>query len=143
MRVADEAVATGRQAAQVDSLLDAMADQVGQLGAMLNQVVRTATPEVNRREAPRFAVGDKKARLVCREGEYEGALADISVTGARLMGVDGGANGDQGTIHLDEVRVPVKVVEARDGMVRVRMARGEERDVARWIDRQGAAAPLA
>ncbi|WP_085375132.1 methyl-accepting chemotaxis protein [Magnetospirillum sp. ME-1] len=52
--VADEARRSGAEASAVTSLLAGMAAQVGELGQVLNRVVRTAAPEVDRRHEPRL-----------------------------------------------------------------------------------------
>jgi methyl-accepting chemotaxis protein len=52
--VADEARRSGAEAAAVTSVLGEMATQVGELGHVLNRVVRTAAPEVDRRHEPRL-----------------------------------------------------------------------------------------
>ncbi|WP_050750694.1 methyl-accepting chemotaxis protein [Paramagnetospirillum magneticum] len=51
--VADEARRSGAEATSVTALLGEMAAQVGELGLVLNRVVRTAAPEVDRRQVPR------------------------------------------------------------------------------------------
>lgn len=142
--VASEAAATGQQAGTVETLLGAMVAQVAELGHVLTRVVRTATPDVNRRANPRFAIR-AKARLASRQGEVEGGLADISVGGARVTGMPdaaspGAALAEPYTLKLDDVQVPVTVIEAKGGVCRVRIAGDRDGSVGRWISRRQASA---
>ena len=133
--VANEAAATGKQAAMVETLLDAMAEQVEELGHVLTKVVRTATPDVNRRAAPRFAV-KAQAKLACGSSEIEGELVDISVGGARVIGLPQAPQENNGLLKVDEVRAAVTVVESRTGMCRVKIASDQGEAVNRWINKQ-------
>ncbi|TAN75107.1 MAG: PilZ domain-containing protein, partial [Magnetospirillum sp.] len=135
VEVAQEAANTGKQAAVVEAMLDDMAAQVDKLGHVLTQVVRTATPDVNRRSAPRYPV-NAKATLSCGHGEFEGELTDISVCGARLTGLPGGDPGQHCTLRVDGVQVGAVVVESKGGTCRLKMEDGRVEAVERWISRR-------
>ena len=130
--VAEEAASTGKQAATVETLLEAMADQVEELGHVLTKVVRTATPDVNRRAAPRFAV-KTKAKLAYGQTEIEGELADISVGGARVVGLLKAPGDQRCVLKVDGAQMPMTVIESRDGVCRMKMASGHDAEVNRWI----------
>jgi methyl-accepting chemotaxis protein len=72
--VAEEARRSGAEAGSVTSLLAAMAAQVGELGSVLNRVVRTAAPEVDRRQQPRLG---PQARIVGLDSQTVKQDSDI------------------------------------------------------------------
>ncbi|TAN66852.1 MAG: hypothetical protein EPN20_07030 [Magnetospirillum sp.] len=131
--VAEEAASTGKQAATVETLLDTMAEQVEELGHVLTRVVRTATPDVNRRATPRFAV-KTKARLACGQTEIEGELADISVGGARVVGLSQAPVDQRCLLKVDGTQVPMTVIESRNGVCRMKTTPGHDEAIGRWID---------
>jgi methyl-accepting chemotaxis protein len=134
VEVADEAVNTGRQAGQVEKMLHDMAEQVGELGRTLTRMVRTSTPEVNRREAPRYPL-DATVRL---DG-HAGRIEDISATGARVTGVPRLSAGAQVRLQLDALDIPAVVVEGTDGLCRVKFAETQRDLVDQWLRRKAAA----
>lgn len=140
--VASEAASTGDQAATVEEMLEAMAKQVAELGHVLTKVVRTATPDVNRRQNQRFEIRSK-AKVACGHGEFEGDLADISAGGARIVGLPQGRPGDQCTLKVEDVHVPVTVVESKDGICRLKVVSGHNEPVTRWLERNVSEAMLA
>jgi hypothetical protein len=123
VEVADEAVNTGRQAGQVEQMLQAMAEQVGELGRTLTRMVRTSTPEVNRREAPRYPLGSP-----VRLDGHNGTLEDISVIGARVSGVPRISPGSSIHLQVDTLDVPMTVIESEEGLCRLKAADGQ-RDI--------------
>jgi len=135
VEVANEAQSTGAQSGRVMEMLDNMAAQVAELGHVLNRVVRTATPDVNRRSAPRIPV-KAKARVALAGGSHEGELADISLGGARVLGVPATEPGIEGTLVLGTLDVAVTVVESRDGLCRLKIADTQAALVERWIKGQ-------
>jgi hypothetical protein len=133
--VANEAASTVQQAATVETQLVAMAGQVIELGHVLTRVVRTASPDVNRRSNPRYET-QSKAKVRSAQGEFEGDLADISVGGARVTGISGQVAGHDCILAIDEVKVPVTVKEGgKGGVYRLQVNGGPNQDVARWIDK--------
>ncbi len=134
VEVAKEASLTGSQAGLVETMLESMADQVAELGHVLNQVVRTATPEVDRRREPRYQVAGR-ARLACSAGAFEADLADVSASGARLTGITLPGSVTQAELALDGgVTVPVTAIETGDGLVRLKVAGGQREPLKQWID---------
>jgi methyl-accepting chemotaxis protein len=140
--VAGEAATTGKQAEMVETLLEAMAEQVEELGHVLTKVVRTATPDVDRRANPRFAV-KARVRLILPQGERDGDLIDISANGAHVGGLSGIPAGQRCTLAVDEVRVPATVVESEKGVCRLKMEGKPNDALARWIARKGGSAIAA
>ena len=134
VEVADEAVNTGRQAGQVEKMLQDMAEQVGELGRTLTRMVRTSTPEVNRREAPRFPVGSP-----VRLDGHPGTLEDISVTGARVSGVPRLNSGASVRLQTDGLDLPMSVLESEEGMCRLKAAEGQRETIDQWLRRKAAA----
>jgi methyl-accepting chemotaxis protein len=135
VEVADEAISTGKQAGLLEGMLHNMAAQVAELRLVLNRVVRTATPDVDRRGTPRYAV-EAEVALIGRSGEIRGELTDISLGGARVKSDQMLAPGEQGTMRFDGISVPIVVVESANGFCRVKMQDGNEDIVDRWIARQ-------
>ncbi|MEW5727776.1 MAG: nitrate- and nitrite sensing domain-containing protein [Pseudomonadota bacterium] len=134
VEVAREASMTGSQAGLVETMLETMAEQVEELGHVLNEVVRTATPEVDRRREPRFHI-PARARLACASGAFEAELADISAGGARLTGITLPEAVVQAELALDGgIKVPVTTVETRDGVVRLKVLGATKEPLKRWID---------
>jgi methyl-accepting chemotaxis protein len=132
IEVASEAANTGRQADMVDQMLDAMAEQVAELGHVLTRVVRTATPDVNRRSAPRYAIREK-----VRVGEHEGEVADISLGGVRVVGLpNASCPGQRCTVQVGDLQVPATVIESRDGFCRMKLVPGREDAVGQWIGKR-------
>jgi methyl-accepting chemotaxis protein len=134
VEVADEAVNTGRQAGQVEKMLHDMAEQVGELGRTLTRMVRTSTPEVNRREAPRYPL-DAAVRL---DG-HQGRIEDISAIGARITGVPRLAAGSQVRLQLDSLDIPAIVVEGAADLCRIKFAEAQRDLVDQWLRRKAAA----
>ena len=134
VEVADEAVNTGRQAGQVETMLRDMAEQVGDLGRTLTRMVRTSTPEVNRREAPRYPVGE-----TVRLNGHAGRLDDISAVGARVSGVPRFELGAQVRLQIDTLDVPMTVVQGDDGLCRLKTVDGHRNLVEEWLRRKVAA----
>ncbi len=140
--VAEEASTTGKQAEEVETMLDAMAEQVAELSHALTKVVRTATPDVNRRASPRFAI---KARigLVGAHGETEGDLADISLSGAHVVGLSGLQAGQRCRLTVDGITVQVTVLECEKGLCRLKMDGKPDDALARWIEEKSGVPALA
>ena len=110
VEVAEDASTTGKQAAMVETLLEAMAEQVTELGHVLTRVVRTATPDVDRRAAERVPVA-LRFRGRFAGTEIAGQTVDLSVGGAVLATAEGAlAAGASGEIEIDGVgRLAAKV----------------------------------
>lgn len=120
--VAAEARHSRAEASEVNTLLTEMASQVAELGHVLNHVVRTAAPEVDRRAKPRQEM-EAPATLSVAGHSIPAVLADLSEDGARLTSVQGDLPGDRGTLDapgLGRPR-PFQVVARDGGQVRLRL----------------------
>ncbi len=133
--VAAEAVTTGKQAGDVESNLEGMAQQMDDLGHMLNRIVRTATPEVDRRTQSRHAV-TARVKLTLAQGDAEGELADISTTVARVTGLPPARQGDQAVFQLGGARIPATILESTETLCRLRLDATGHDAIRRWIDQQ-------
>ena len=133
--VADEAVHTGKQAGEVETMLRGMTEQVGALGRVLNRTVRTSTPEVNRRSAPRVDI-DMEATLIHAGRAITGKVKDISTGGARLIGLPHLPTGQRATLKLDGLDLPVQVIESNGGFCRLRFDEAIQPMMERWLDRR-------
>jgi methyl-accepting chemotaxis protein len=100
-----------------------MAGRIRELRMAVNSAVRSATPEVNRRQNPRVQV-NQNAAVELGDHVIEANLADLSLCGGRLTGVPENVEGRDGKLRLDGVRekVPFHVVEMTDGTARLRFA---------------------
>jgi uncharacterized coiled-coil DUF342 family protein len=105
--VSAEAAKTGDRAATVKQLAVALQTAVGDLTASVIRVVRTATPEVDRRRSPRYAV-DLACRLTIAGREAIPArVVDVSEGGASLRTETEVTPGTTGTLQIDGVGVPL------------------------------------
>lgn len=119
--VSGEAERTGRQAVQVLEHTATLRNSVGALRQAVIRVVRTATPEVDRRESFRFAV-DRACRLTVsglRGGDAH--VVDLSEGGACLRGGPAMRPGMTGTMDLDGVGFPLpfRVLREEAGVAHV------------------------
>ncbi|MBI5164061.1 MAG: nitrate- and nitrite sensing domain-containing protein [Magnetospirillum sp.] len=122
--VAREAQATGGQAASVEDLLKRMSAKVDELGHVLTKIVRTTSPEVNRRGEDRL-ISNSPAVLRLANGEVKVVVRDVSSRGALLELQDAvevilGQTATLTAPGLDEP-MPVAIVATEGSAVRVRM----------------------
>ena len=102
-RVSQEAAATRNRAGEVSGLSGAVADGIDELRRVLVKVVRSATPEVDRRKHPRYPLRCA-AGLAGAGGERRLQLENISEGGAELNGdVTGLAAGASVRLTLEGV----------------------------------------
>jgi methyl-accepting chemotaxis protein len=124
--VSAEAGETDRQAASVREGAAAMEAAIGELRQSLVRVVRTATPEVNRRAADRSEV-DLGCQVTIGGRSLTGYVRDLSDGGARLRLTEAAkaAAGARGAIELDTVPgpVPFLVVAAEGDSLRIKFER--------------------
>ncbi|MGE5506312.1 MAG: methyl-accepting chemotaxis protein [Actinomycetota bacterium] len=119
--VAAEAGSTGERASEVRHMLDDMAGRIRELRAAINAVVRTATPEVNRRRNPRVTV-DREAAIHVGGQVVRARVADLSLCGSRLVEVPTDVALEHGTMTVDGLArpMPFRMIECRTGTARVR-----------------------
>ena len=119
--VAKGAATTGRHAEMMETQMESMAEQIDDLGRALRSVVRTATPEVDRRTADRVpVVAGIRGRLGGED--VAGRTIDLS-DGGTLVGLNRGiaAAGSHGHIDIDgvgTVRAEVLAVSSLGAHVR-------------------------
>lgn len=117
--VAAEATATGERAGAVRGALDEMGGRIRDLRGSLNHAVRTASPEVDRRQTPRIEMNEAgQIEMGGRTITVE--IADLSLCGCRLLCMDDQRATTTGTLRLGGLTLPFRVLECRDGAMRVR-----------------------
>jgi methyl-accepting chemotaxis protein len=114
--VSAEAERTGQHAAEVLDQVNALRGSVGSLRQSVVRVVRTSTPEVDRRHAIRYGVDAPCHVTVRGQPRAEARLVDLSETGAFLAGVAPMPVGAEGVLELPNVgmNLPFSVL-AQDG----------------------------
>jgi methyl-accepting chemotaxis protein len=111
--VSREATESGEQAGVVQAGVAGLAEAVAGLKRTVMQVLRTAAPEVDRRERPRYRV-DLLAKLsLPGSGMVAARIVDLSDHGARLVDAPPLPIGTQGTLLAEGMArgVPFRVVE--------------------------------
>jgi methyl-accepting chemotaxis protein len=108
--VSAEAGQTGEQAGTVKGLASALQRSVVALQASVIRVVRTATPEVDRRQAPRYAIDLAGRMNVVGQGTSAVRLIDLSEGGASLRCAEAATPGATGGLQIDGVGFPLPFV---------------------------------
>ncbi|WP_395459221.1 methyl-accepting chemotaxis protein [Azospirillum melinis] len=116
--VSQEATATGERASEVNTLSVRVAASIDQLRRVLIEAIRTATPEVNRRSAPRYPL-NRPGRLSVGGRELPVTVDNASEGGAQLSGLpqeawSGLAEGSALRIALPGLEPVAAVVRAQD-----------------------------
>ena len=104
--VSSEASDTGRCAADVRENAAGLNAAIEELRHAVIRVVRTSTPEVDRRASKRFEV-NLPCRAIAGGQTYRMRVADLSESGAQLRGAVGLAAGSRGTVEIDGVGFPL------------------------------------
>ena len=105
--VSNEAELTGARAGDVLAHTIALREAVGALRQTVIRVVRTATPDVDRRRANRFAI-DRPCRVTLPHlGRFAARVMDMSEGGAFLTGAPELRPGAAGVLELDGVGFPL------------------------------------
>ncbi len=108
--VSDEANATGARATEVSSLSTGVSDSIDTLRTVLIRVVRTATKDVDRRIAPRYAL-NRPATLALGGEAHTVTVDDFSEGGALLLnGPATVREGIRGDLRLDGLSAPLPLV---------------------------------
>ena len=134
-KVTSQARGSGDSAEQVRSLATDVATEIANLQAILVRAVRTATPEVNRRTHPRYAVRENVS-VSCNAGQFTGLTADISVGGARIVGLPALQKDQQCTLMLGGLSLPMMVVESHGEFTRLKATPDATAQLEIWIARQ-------
>ena len=109
--VSVEASETGRQAAEVRENAAGLSNAMEELRHSVIRVVRTSTPEVDRRGTMRHAV-DLPCRMMI-EGQAYSARVTMSDTGAQVRGAPELPAGLGGTLSIDRVGFPLSFTVKR------------------------------
>jgi hypothetical protein len=117
--MSDEAERTGTQAAAVLDHTAALRASVDDLRRSVIRVVRTATPDVDRRQFPRFAV-DRPGRLTVA-GRPSGVarVIDLSEGGASLRDAPVLPPGTTGMLEIDGVMLPFRALAEEAGLLHI------------------------
>ena len=102
-----EAERTGARAGEVLEHTIALREAVGALRQTVIRVVRTATPDVDRRRATRFAIDRPCGVTLPHLGRFDARVIDISEGGAFLTGGPELRPGATGVLELDGVGFPL------------------------------------
>jgi hypothetical protein len=105
--VSAEAGKTGDRAATVKQLAAALQTAVGELTASVIRVVRTATPEVDRRRSPRYEVDLACRMSIAGRGDIQAHVIDVSEGGASVRAETEVASGTIGTLRMDGIAAPL------------------------------------
>ncbi len=104
--VSQETQATGERASQVSHGAHRVVDAVAELRQVLVRVVRTATPEVDRRGAPRYALPQPVHWHNGRASQTL-RLIDLSEGGAAVDGLSEAAAGQRGRLQVPGLRLEI------------------------------------
>jgi methyl-accepting chemotaxis protein len=99
-------------------IAERVADLVSRIEATLVEALRTASPAVNRRAAPRYAVLPARAAAIPTRLElggvlHDAALVDISARSCGLRVESELPEGQHAKLHLDGTMFPVRIVTRR------------------------------
>jgi methyl-accepting chemotaxis protein len=112
VEVSAEAEETGRHAGEVRENASGLNDAVEELRHSVIRVVRTSTTEVDRRIQERHAL-DLPCRLTVAGQTHTARIANLSQTGASVLGGADLRTGDRGTVAIDGVGFPLPFVVRR------------------------------
>ncbi|MBC7905342.1 MAG: HAMP domain-containing protein [Rhodospirillaceae bacterium] len=105
--VSNEAASTGEQAKDVSATLAEVTASVTSLGQILIRVVRTATADVDRRNAPRFDL-ERRATVRLNGQTVDAVTVNLAEGGAELRGLlPGGDIGTRVEVTLDGLTNPL------------------------------------
>ncbi|WP_158091232.1 methyl-accepting chemotaxis protein [Thalassospira mesophila] len=98
--VAQEADSNLERAENMNKIASEVDSSIAELRATLVRIVRTATPEVNRRRDPRFAI-ETKIQITVNGETISGKTLDLSLGGCKVKLQKGISRGARGTIRVD------------------------------------------
>lgn len=136
--VAREADSNLDRAENMNAIAKEVDASIAELKAKLVQIVRTATPEVNRRMDFRYAI--KTPVTVTVDGkQLAGETLDMSVGGSRVMLPEALKKGMKGTIRISgpDVTLPFEVENTKGNVANLDFApdHGREAKLKPWLDR--------
>ncbi|MBK1660457.1 methyl-accepting chemotaxis protein [Paracraurococcus ruber] len=112
--VSEATMAAGSRAEEVRIDAGEARDAITALRGTLVEVVRTATPEVDRRTTQRFELPRQVTLDLPGRPRVEAKLLDIGAGGARLSGLAPLPAGTRGRLHLAELGAPVPFASLGD-----------------------------
>jgi len=135
--VSREAGGVKTSAAEVSSALAQVTERIDSLRQILVRVVRTATPEADRRSEPRFAM-TIAGHISGRDGgTVHAEIANLSDHGAHVKGVSGWSIGQTGMLKLDSYAQPlgftVRGMDGADLHVAFELAEPQRDAFMRWL----------
>ncbi|MDP2697987.1 methyl-accepting chemotaxis protein [Thalassospira sp.] len=137
--VSVEAESNLERAENMSSIAREVDQSIASLRATLVKIVRTATPEVNRRRDPRYNM-TVEATLTVNGEKIEGETMDISLGGSKVRLAKTLKRGDRGTIRIKgiDANLPFEVENANDRIVNLDFTTTPERETVLkpWLDRQ-------
>ena len=133
--VSDESATMDKLARSVGSSANTLNERVNRLRSKLVEIVRTSTPEANRRRSPRYRI-DAECRIEARGQSYPARLNDLSEGGACAVSIDDQAvtlaAGDRVTIEAQRLGIsaPMEVVAVRADSVHMRLGAASDQQKA-------------
>ena len=135
VEVAAEAKSSGEQAHLVEAMLGTMSENVSELEHALSRVVRTATPDVDRRTSVRIKI-TAHGSLAVGGVESPFDLANISEGGAALLGLPAIVAGQSCQLKLGAMQLSATVLGRAGLSTRLQFAPQHSALVKQWIDQQ-------
>jgi archaellum component FlaC len=135
--VSADAIQVGKQAAEVREAVGGVTTNIAGLREVLIRVVRTSTPEADRRKSPRHAVNVKSTIVDVTGHKLIGEVIDVSENGARIKCSPEFAMGETGSLTIEGLRgaIPfaVRGKEADKLSVELRLAGHQSDDYRAWF----------
>jgi len=137
--VASEAQENLNRAAQMNKIAEEVDGSIAQLRNSLVRIVRTATPEVNRRKDPRYET-QILVTLTIGGKSIRGKTVDISTGGAKVSLAEPVKKGAKGEITLEgpNTTIPFEVEHSHDTIANIDFAPSKNREekLAPWLERK-------
>ena len=134
--VASEAQENLKRAAQMSKIAEEVDDSIAELRATLVRIVRTATPEVNRRQDPRFDV-QLAVTVIIGGKSIKGQTIDLSKGGTKVSLAETIPQGAKGQIKIDgpNVTLPFEAENVLDTIANLDFAPNKDREdkLAPWL----------
>jgi methyl-accepting chemotaxis protein len=123
--VLEEANKTGEAVRSLNLGADDVATSMSRLNQMIVKVVRTASPEVNRRAEPRYRLDVMGAITEPSIGPV--TVENLSRSGALIKSDAKFTPGQTGRMKIEDASVPFRVLSTKDGEARVKIEGGDNR----------------
>jgi methyl-accepting chemotaxis protein/aerotaxis receptor len=137
--VASEAQDNLARAADMNKIAEEVDASIAELRNSLVRIVRTATPEVNRRQSPRFEA-QIDVTLTVGKRSIRGRTVDISVGGAKVSLSEPLKKGTKGEITIDgpNTKIPFEVENAVDMIANLDFAPSTNREerLRPWLEKR-------